>query len=145
MKYYTLTESLFGSHGFGSYSFHQSMTVLLSCYCSVPRSCPSLCDPMDYSMPGFPVLHYLLSLHKLIHWVGDAGEHHLMSCCLLLLPSVFPSITVFSKESALCIRWPKYWSFSFRSSPSNEYPGLISFKMYWFDLLAVQGTLKSPL
>ena len=71
---------------------------------------------------------------------------HLILCCpLLLLTSIFPSIRVFSNESALHIRWPKYWSFSFSISPSNEYSGLISFKMNWFDLLAVQGTLKSLL
>ena len=71
---------------------------------------------------------------------------HLILCCpLLLLPSIFPSVRVFSDESALCIRWPKYWSFSFNISPSNEYSGLISFRMDWFDLLAVQGTLKSLL
>ena len=73
-------------------------------------------------------------------------SNHLMSCCsLLLLPSVFPRIMVFSNESALPIRWPKYWNFSFSSSPSNEYSGLISFRTDWFDLLAVQGTLKSLL
>ena len=71
-------------------------------------------------------------------------SNHLILCCpLLLLPSIFPSIRVFSNESALCIRWPKYWSFSFNISPSNEHPGLISFRMDWFDLLTVQGTLKS--
>ena len=73
-------------------------------------------------------------------------SNHLILCCpLLLLPSVFPSIRVFSNESALCIRWPKYWSFSFSVSPSNEYSGLISFRMDWLDLLAVQVTLKSLL
>ena len=73
-------------------------------------------------------------------------SNHLSLCHpLLLLPSVFPSIRVFSNESALCIRWPKYWSFSFSISPSNEHPGLISFRMDWLDLLAVQGTLKSRL
>ena len=71
-------------------------------------------------------------------------SNHLILCCpLLLLPSIFPSIRVFSSESALCMRWPKYWSFSFSISPSNEHPGLISFRMDWLDLLAVQGTLKS--
>ena len=71
-------------------------------------------------------------------------SNHLILCCpLLLLPSIFPSIRVFSNESALCIRWPKYWSFSFNISPSNEHPGLISVRMDWLDLLAVQGTLKS--
>ena len=73
-------------------------------------------------------------------------SNYLILCCLLfLLPSIFPRIRVFSKESALCIRWPKYWSFRFNISPSNEYPGLISFTMEWLDLLAVQGTLKSLL
>ena len=73
-------------------------------------------------------------------------SNHLNLCCpLLLSPSVFPSIRVFSNESAFCIRWPKYWSFSFNISPSNEHPGLISFRMDWLDLLAVQGTLKSLL
>ena len=73
-------------------------------------------------------------------------SNHLILCCpLLLLPSIFPSIRVFSNESALCIRWPKYWSFSFNISPSNEHPGVISFRMDWLDLLAVQGTLKSLL
>ena len=70
---------------------------------------------------------------------------HLILCCPLLLPSIFPSIRVFSNESVLRIRWPEYWSFSFSINPSNEYPGLISFKIDWFDLLAVQGTLKSLL
>ena len=73
-------------------------------------------------------------------------SNHLILCCLfLLLPSIFPSIRVFSNESVLCIRWSKYWSFSFSNSPSNEYSGLISFRIDWFDLLAVQGTLKSLL
>ena len=73
-------------------------------------------------------------------------SNHLILCCpLLLLPSIFPSIRVFSNESALCIRWPKYWSFNFNNSPTNEHPGLISFRMDWLDLLEVQGTLKSLL
>ena len=72
-------------------------------------------------------------------------SNHLILCCPLLLPSIFPSIIVFSNESALHIRWPKYWSFSFNISPSNEHPGLISFRMDWLDLLQVQGTLKSLL
>ena len=72
-------------------------------------------------------------------------SNHLILCCPLLLASIFPSIRVFSNESVLCIRWPKYWSFSFNISPSNEYSGLISFRIDWLDLLAVQGTLKSPL
>ena len=73
------------------------------------------------------------------------SSHFILCCALLLLPSIFPSIRVFSNESALCIRWPKYWSFSFKISPSNEHPGLMSFRIDWLDLLAVQGTLKSLL
>ena len=84
------------------------------------------------------------SLLKLMSVESVMPSSYLILCCpLLLLPSVFPSIRVFSSESALCIRWPKYWSFSFNISPSNEHPGLISFRMDWLDLLAVQGTLKS--
>ena len=86
------------------------------------------------------------SLPKLMSIESVMPSNHLiLSRPLLLLPSIFPSIRVFSNESALCIRWPKYWSFSFSLSPSNEHPGLISFRMDWLDLLAVQGTLKSLL
>ena len=86
------------------------------------------------------------SLLKLMSIVSVMPANHLILCHpLLLLPSIFPSIRVFSNESVLCIRWPKYWTFSFSISPSNEYSGLISFKMDWVDLLAVQGTLKSLL
>ena len=98
---------------------------------------------MDCSMLGFPVFHHLLEFAQThVHWVSDT-----ISSChpLLLLPSNFPSIRVFSNESALHIRWPKYWSFSFTIGPSNEYSGLISFTIDWFALLAVQGTLKSLL
>ena len=86
-----------------------------------------------------------LSLVKLMSIESVMPSNPLILCCPLLLPSVFPSIKVFSNESVLCIRWPKYWSFSFSISPSNEYSGLISFRTDWFDLLAVQGTLKSLL
>ena len=86
------------------------------------------------------------SLPKLMSIKSVMPSSHLILCCpLLLLPSIFPSIRIFSNEPALCIKWPKYWSFSFNISPSNEYPGLISFRMDWLDLLAVQGTLKSLL
>ena len=102
----------------------------------------TLCDPMDCSTPGFPVLPHL----KLISIESVMPSNHLILCHpLLLLLSIFLSIRVFSNESALCIKWPKYWSFSFNFSPSNEYSGLISFRMDWLDLLAVQGSLKSLL
>ena len=101
---------------------------------------------MDYSTPGFSVHHQLPELTQTHVHLVDVPSNHLILCCsLLLVPSIFPSIRVFSNESALCIRWPKYWSFSFSISPSNEYSGLISFRMDLFDLLAVQGTLKSLL
>ena len=97
-------------------------------------------------MPGFPVLHHLPELLKLMSIESVVPSNHLILLHPLLLPpSIFPSIRVFSNESAPCIRWPKYWSFSFSISPSNEYSGLISFTMDWLDLLAVQGTLKSLL
>ena len=90
-------------------------------------------------MPGFSVLHCLPEFAQIhVRWVGDTN--HLILCHPLLLPSIFPSIRVFSSELAVCLRWPKYWSFSI--SPSNEYSGLISFRMDWFDLLAVEGTLR---
>ena len=101
---------------------------------------------MDCITPGIPVHHQLPKLAQThIHWVGDTINHFILYHPLLLLPSIFPSIRVFSNESVLCIRWPKYWSLSFSLSPSNEYSGLISFRMDWLDLLAVQGTLKSLL
>ena len=113
---------------------------------SVAQSCPTLCNPMDCSMPGHPVHHQLLEFTQThVHWVGDAIQPSHPLSSLLLLPSIFPSIRVFPSESVLPIRWPKYWSFSFNISPSNEYPGLISFSVDWLDLLAVQGTLKSLL
>ena len=117
--------------------------MLWSYCCSVAKSCLTLCDPMDCSTPGSPVLHYLPKLAQThVHWVSDAIQpsHH-----LLLLSSIFLSIRVFSNESVLRIRWPKYWHFSFSISPSNEYSGLISFRINWFDWLAVQGTFKSLL
>ena len=99
---------------------------------------------MDCSTPGFPVLHYLRDLLKLMFLESVTPSNHLILCRpLLLLPSIFPSIRVFSNKSALHIRWPKYWSFSI--SPSNEYSGLISFRIDWLDLLSVQETLRSLL
>ena len=112
--------------------------------CSVAKSCPTLCNPMDCSTTGFPVLHSLQEFAQIhVHWVGDAIQPSHPLLPLLLLSSVFPSIRVFSHESALQVRWPNYWSFSI--SPTNEYSGLISFRIDWVDLLAVQGTLKSLL
>ena len=114
-------------------------------FSSVVQSCLTLCNPMDYSTPGFPVHHQLLELAQThVHQVSDVSNHLILCHPLLLLPSLFPSIRVFSNESALCIRWPKYWSFGFSVSSSNEYSGLISFRIGWLDL-AVQGTLKSLL
>ena len=113
---------------------------------SVAQSCPTLCDPMDCSMPGFPVHHQLPEFTQThVHWVGDAIQpSYPLSSPSPPAPNP-PSIRVFSNESTLRMRWPKNWSFSFSVSPSNEHPGLISFRMDWLDLLAVQGTLKSLL
>ena len=113
---------------------------------SVAQSCPILCDPMDCSTPG--LLSFInsqsppkpMSIKSLM-----SSNHLILRHPLLLLPSIFPSIKVFSNESAVHIRWPKYWSFSFSISPTNEHPGLISFRMDRLDLLAVQRTLKSLL
>ena len=112
---------------------------------SVTQSCPTLCNPMNRSMQGLPVHHQLLEfIQTHVHRIGDAI--HLILCRpLLLLPPISPIIRVFSNESTLHMRWPKYWSFSFSISPSNEHPGLISFRMDWLDLLAVQRTFKSLL
>ena len=101
---------------------------------------------MNCSTPVFPILHYLTEFVQThVYWVSDAIQLSYYLLPLLLLLSIFPSIQVFSNESALCIRWPKYWSFSFSINTSNEYSGLISFRIDWFDLLAVQETLKSLL
>ena len=120
--------------------------VFISQFSSVAQLCLTLCDPMDCSTPGLLVHHQLQSLLKLMSIESVMPSSHLILCRpLLLLPSIFPSIRVFSNESALCIRWPKDSSFSFNISPSSEHPGLISFRMDCLDLLAVQGTLKSLL
>ena len=125
--------------------------LLLSFNCSVQfnsvaQSCLTLCNRMDCSMTGLPFYHQLLEFTQThVRWVGDTIQrsHPLLSPS----PPAFnlPSMRVFSNESALHIRWPKYWRFSFKMNPSNEYSGLISFRMDWLDLLAVQGTLKSLL
>ena len=114
-------------------------------FSSVAQLCLTLCDPMNCSMPGLPEYHQLPeSTQTHVHWVMPSN-HLIFYCPLLLLPSVFPSIRVFSNESVLCIKWPKYWSFTFSISPPSEHPGQISFGIDWLDLLAVQGTLKSLL
>ena len=115
-------------------------------FSSVAQSCPTLCDPMNHSTPGFSVHPQLTELPKLMSIESMMRSNHLILCHPLLLPpSIFPTIRVFSNELVLCIRWPKCWSFGFSISPSNEYSGLISFRIGWLDLLAVQGTVKSLL
>ena len=133
---------------------HFMFVILLRnfCYCclliylpsvqfsSVAQSCSTLCDPMNCSTPGLPVHHQLPDFTQThVHQVNDVMPSSQLSLCrpLLLLPSIPPSIRVFSNESALHMRWPNYWSFSFSISPSNEHPGLVSFRMGWLDLLAV--------
>ena len=114
-------------------------------FSSVAQLCPTFCDPMNCSMPGLPVHHQLPSPPKPMSIESVMPSNHLILCrLLLLLPSIFPSIRVFSSEPVY-IMWPKYWSFSFNISPSNEYSGLISFRINWFELLVVQQTLKSLL
>ena len=128
---------------FSTQSLHWALLESLINSFSSVQSCLTLCNPMDCSTTGFLVHHQLPEFTQThVHGVGDVIQpsHPLSSP---FLPSIFLSIRVFSKESVLCIRWPKYWSFSFSISPSNEYSGLISFRMDWLDLLAVQGTLKS--
>ena len=114
------------------------------CYCSDCRLCPSLCNPMDCSMPGLSVPHHLPEFAQVhVRCIGDAIQpsYPLMPSCPL--PSIFPSIRDFFSESSVHIRWPKYWSFSFSLNPSSEYSGFISLKIDWFDLLAVQGIFRS--
>ena len=115
-------------------------------FSSVAESCLTLCDPMNCSMPGLPVYHQLLKLAQThVHHTVMPSNHLILCRRLLLLLSIFPSIRVFFSESALRIRWPKYCRFSFSISSYNEYSGVISFEIDWFDLLSVQGTLKSLL
>ena len=110
---------------------------------SVTHLCLTLCNHVEYSPPAFPVCHGLPELLKLMSIKSMMLSNHLILCHpLLLLPSVFPSIRVFSNQSAVCIRWPKYWSFSFSMNPSNEYLGLISIRIDWFNFLGGQETLK---
>ena len=128
--------------GEGEHKYSDHKSVPLS---TVTQSCLTLCDPLDCSTPGFPVHHQHPELAQ-THVISLMPSNQLILCRpLLLLPSIFLSIRVFSTESVLHIMWPKYWSFSFNISPSNEYSGLIFFRIDWFDLLTVQGTLKSLL
>ena len=117
-------------------SLVKSLDMLICCCCcSVPKLCLTLCDPVDCSTPDFPVLHYLLELAQThAHWVNDAIQP---SHPLLFLSSIFPSVRVFSNELALCMRWPKIWSFSFSIIPSKEIPGLVSFK--WTGWISLQS------
>ena len=113
---------------------------------SVTQSCLTLCNPMNHSTPGLPVHHQLPEFTQThVHRVVMPSSHLILCCPLLLLPPIPPSIRVFSSESTLHMRWPKYWSFTFSIIPSKEIPGVISFRMDWLDLLAVQGSLKSLL
>ena len=115
-------------------------------YCSVPKSCLILCNPWTVAHQASLLFIISRSLLKFMFIKSVVLSKHLILCCSFLLsPPIFPSIRIFSSKSVLPIRWPKYWSFSFSISPSNEYSRLISFRTDWFDLLAVQGTLKSLL
>ena len=114
-------------------------------FSSIVQSCLTLCDPMNCSTPGLPVHHHPQSPPKPMNKSVMPSNRLILCCPLLLLPPIFPNIRVFSNESALHMRWPKYWSFSFSISPFKEHSGLIYFRMDCLDLLAVQGTLKSLL
>ena len=123
------------------------LSVYLSLYLFVvavqSQSCPTPCDFRHWRCQASISFTNSWSLLELMSSELVMPSNHLILCCPLLLPSIFPSIKVFSNESALCIRWPNYWNFSFSTSPSNEYSGLIVFRNEWFDLLAVQGTVRS--
>ena len=122
----------------------QNKVTYSSTISSVAQSCPTLCNPMNHSTQASLSITNSRSPPKPMSIESVMRSNNLVFCHpLLLLPSIFPSIRVFSNESVLCIKWPKYWSFSFSISPSNEHPGLISFRMDRLDLLAVQGTLRS--
>ena len=135
--------------GIYSSSLLKGSNILFVQFSSVAQSCPTLCDPMNCRTPGLPVHHHLPEFTQThVHRVRDAiqpSSHLILGRPFLLLPPISPSIRVFSNESTLHMRCPKYWSFSFSMIPSKEIPGLISFRMDCLDLLAVQGTLKSLL
>ena len=120
------------------------MHKVLCCCCPVAKSCLALWDPLDCSTWGFPVLHrFLESAQTHVHWVRDAIQPSYPLSPPFLLPSIFPSIRVFSNESPRCIRWQKYWNFRFSIRPFSEYSGLIFFRIDWLYLLAVQGILNT--
>ena len=122
----------------------QNKVTYSSTISSVAQSCPTLCNPMNHSTQASVSITNSRSPPKPMSIESVMPSNNLVFCHpLLLLPSIFPSIRVFSNESVLCIKWPKYWSFSFNIRPSNEHPGLISLRMDRLDLLAVQGTLRS--
>ena len=126
----------------GTSGWHEILNWANSCrWCSVAKSRPTLCNPVECSMPGPPSFNISRGRLQLMSIESVMPSKHLVLCHPLLLPSLFPSIRVFSSESALGFRWPKFWSFGFSNSPSDEYLELISFRINWFDLLAVQGTL----
>ena len=134
----TLPSRLFTTSAGKPFAFYQ--------FTSVVQLCSALCNLMNCSTPGLLIHQQLPEFTQThIHWLCDAIWSIILCCPLLLLPSIFPSIKVFSNESVLHISWPKYCSFSFSISPSNEYSGLMSFRMDWLHLLAVQETLKSLL
>ena len=124
-----------------TFQFNMPLTLLTYQFSSVTQSCSTLCDPMNLSTPGLPVHHQLPEFTQThVHRSSDAIQPSHPLSHLLLLPPVPPSIRVFSNESMLCMRWPKYWSFSFSINPSNEQPGLVSFRIDWLNLLGAQGT-----
>ena len=125
---------------------HCVSTRIEKCCYSITQSFSTLWYPMDLSTPGFSDFHHIPEFAQThVHWISILSNHIILCCPLLLLPSIFPSIRYFFSELALYIRWPKKWDFSVSISSSNEYSGLISFRIDWFDLLAVQWTLKSVL
>ena len=134
------------SHEIKRHSFIVKKAMTSLQFSSVAGLCPTLCNPMNRSTPGLPVHHHLPEFTQThVHRVGMPSSHLILCRPLLLLPPIPPSIRVFSNESTLHMKWPKFWSSSFSIIPSKEIPGLISFRMDWLDLLAVQGTLKSLL
>ena len=143
-KRFQSAQTLRSSHTLKSSKFLEIYDFPSVQFSSVAQLCPTLCNCMEQNMPGLPVHHQFPELLKLMSIESVMPFNHLILCCpLLFLSSIFPSVRIFSNESILPIRWPKYQSFSFNISPFNEYSGLISFRMDWLDLLAVQETLKS--